>query len=181
MRNTGTPYRIVYAPDCVGWTEVPNTPRILRRQRIRWHRGLRRAVRDHRGMLGNPRYGSVGMLGWPSLVLVEFLAPVIEFVGWFVLPIAYFTGNLDLSVALSLVGIAFFVGAINSLITLYLDEAFGYFNSPTEAARLISLSFVENMGWRQRTVWWRVRALFGRDRRWGAMNRIGVGNLAARE
>lgn len=181
MRNKRIPYRIVYAPDCVGWTEVPNTARILRRQRIRWHRGLARAVRDHRSMLVNPRYGAIGLLGWPSLVLVEFLAPIIEFVGWFVLPVAYLTGNLDMTVALSLVGIAFFVGAINSLITLYLDEAFGYFNSPTEAARLISLSFIENMGWRQRTVWWRVRALFGRDRRWGAMARVGVGNLATRE
>jgi cellulose synthase/poly-beta-1,6-N-acetylglucosamine synthase-like glycosyltransferase len=154
---------------------------VLRRQRIRWHRGLWRAVRDHRDMLANPRYGSIGMVGWPSFVLVEFLAPIIEFIGWFVLPIAYFTGQLDVTIALFLIGIAFFVGAINSLITLYLDEAFGYFNSPTEAARLISLSFVENMGWRQRTVWWRVRALFGRDRhRWGTMTRVGVGNLASR-
>ena len=181
MHVNGLPYRIVYAPDCVGWTEVPDKASLLRRQRIRWHRGLGRAVRDHWGMLANPRYGSVGMVGWPSFVLVEFLAPVIEFVGWFVLPIAYLTGNLDVPVALSLVGIAFFVGAINSLITLYLDEAFGYFNSPTEAARLISLSFIENLGWRQRTVWWRVRALFGRGNHdWGNMTRVGVGNLASR-
>jgi cellulose synthase/poly-beta-1,6-N-acetylglucosamine synthase-like glycosyltransferase len=181
MRSTGIPYRIVYAPDCVGWTEVPSTASVLRRQRIRWHRGLLRAVRDHWDVLFRPRYGAVGMVGWPSFVLVEFAAPVIEFIGWFVVPVAYLTGNLDPVIALSLMGIAFFVGAINSLVTLYLDEAFGYFNSPTEAAHLISLTFLENLGWRQRTVWWRVRALFGRDRRrWGDMTRVGVGNLARR-
>ena len=182
MRNSKIPYRIVHAPDCVGWTEVPNTAALLRRQRIRWHRGLRRALRDHRGMLFNPRYRAIGLLGWPSFFLIEFLAPVIEFCGWFVLPIAYFTGNLNVTIALALIGVAFFIGAINSLIALYLDEAFGYFNSPTEAARLISMTFVENMGWRQRTVWWRVRSLFGGAGKphWGEMPRVGVGNLAVR-
>jgi cellulose synthase/poly-beta-1,6-N-acetylglucosamine synthase-like glycosyltransferase len=180
MRRNKIPYRIVHAPDCVGWTEVPSTSRILRRQRIRWHRGLRRAVVEHGTMLFNPRYRGLGMLAWPSFVLIEFLAPLIEFAGWFVVPIAYLTGNLDLSLALPLIGIAFFVGAINSLISLYLDEAFGYFNRPIEAARLISMTFVENMGWRQRTVWWRVRALVGSSRnpQWGEMPRLGVGNLA---
>ena len=182
MRLSKIPYRIVHAPDCVGWTEVPTTAAVLRRQRIRWHRGLRRALRDHRDMLFNPRYGAIGMFGWPSFFLIEFLAPIIEFAGWFVLPIAYLTGNLDVTIAIALLGIAFFVGAINSLISLYLDEAFGYFNSPTEAARLITMAFVENMGWRQRTVWWRVRSLFGSSGKphWGEMPRVGVGNLAAR-
>ena len=44
----------------------------------------------------------------------------------------------------------------------------------------VQMTFVENMGWRQRTVWWRVRALVGSSRnpQWGEMPRLGVGNLA---
>lgn len=180
MRKHRLPYRIMYAPDCVAWTEVPSTTPVLRTQRIRWHRGLVRAVRDFRGMLFNPRYGTVGMLGWPAQYFIEYLAPIIEFMGWFVLPIAFVLGVLNLAVALPLIGIAFLVGAINSLLALYLDEVYGYFNSPMEAIRLVGLTFIENLGWRQRTVWWRVRAMFGsrKQQQWGDMERVGVGNLA---
>jgi len=183
MRRNKRPYRITYAPDCVAWTEVPSSTPVLRTQRIRWHRGLLRAVRDFRGMLLNPRYGSVGMVGWPAQFFIEYLAPIVEFAGWFVLPIAFLLGLLNVAVALPLIGIALLVGAINSLLALYLDEVYGYFNSPTEAARLIGLAFTENFGWRQRTVWWRVRSMFGNRKRqeWGNMERVGVGNLAGRE
>jgi hypothetical protein len=134
-------------------------------------------------MTFNPKYGAVGMVGWPAQVFIEYLAPMVEFVGWFVLPLAFVLGVLNLSVALPLMVIAFFVGAINSILALYLDEVYGYFNSPLEAIRLLGLAFVENLGWRQRTVWWRIRAMVPtRDQhRWGEMKRVGVGNLAARK
>lgn len=182
MRDQDLPYRITYAPDCVAWTEVPSSTKVLRTQRIRWHRGLARAVRDFRPMLLNPKYGTVGLIGWPAQFFIEYLAPIIEFVGWFVLPIAFVLGALYLPVALPLLAIAFFVGAINSIVALYLDEVYGYFNSPMEAIRLLGLAFVENLGWRQRTVWWRVRAMFPsrREHDWGDMTRVGVGNLASR-
>jgi cellulose synthase/poly-beta-1,6-N-acetylglucosamine synthase-like glycosyltransferase len=183
MRDTGRPYRITYAPDCVAWTEVPTTTEILRAQRIRWHRGLARAVREFLPMTFRPKYGTLGMLGWPSQVFVEFLAPIVEFIGWFVLPIAFLFGVLNVPVALPLLGIAFCIGVVNSLLALYLDEEYGYFNSPTEATQLIGLAFLENLGWRQRTVWWRIRSMVPTRRQhdWGEMKRVGVGNLASRK
>jgi len=183
MKDQGLPYRITYAPDCVAWTEVPNTAPVLRTQRIRWHRGLIRAVRDFLPMTFNPKYGAVGMLGWPSQVFIEYLAPIVEFVGWLVLPLALLLGVLNVSVALPLLAIAFFVGAINSILALYLDEVYGYFNSPMEAIRLLGLAFIENLGWRQRTVWWRIQAMVPTREKhdWGEMKRVGVGNLASRK
>ena len=183
MHDIDRSYRIAYAPDCVAWTEVPTTTEILRTQRIRWHRGLTRAVREFLPMTFRPKYGTLGMLGWPSQVLIEFLAPIVEFVGWFVLPIAFLLGVLNVPVALPLLGIAFCVGVINSILALYLDEVYGYFNSPTEASRLIGLAFLENLGWRQRTVWWRIRSMLPArsQHHWGEMKRVGVGNLASRK
>lgn len=182
MRTTGTPYRIVYAPDAVAWTEVPRTRAVLRRQRIRWHRGLMRAIGDFRDMLLNPRYGTVGMVGWPALFFFEFLAPIVEFAGWILIPFAWAGGWLDTDVAVVLLLMAFFVGAVNSLVALLLDEAYGYFNSPLEALQLLTLTFVENLGIRQQTVAWRMRALLGgrSTTQWGDMQRRGVANLARR-
>ena len=181
LRRRRQPYRMVYAPDAVAWTEVPSTNAVLRRQRIRWHRGLLAVVRDNLSVVGNPRYGMLGLLSWPYMVLFEFVAPIIEFCGWFLIPLGLIGGYLPWDVALLLFLLAYLVGAINSLMALILDEAYGFFNSPLEALRLIRLVFIENFGLRQKTVWWRIRALFGgaSTRSWGDMQRRGVAKMAA--
>lgn len=181
FRRKREPYRIVYAPDAVAWTEVPTTKEVLRKQRIRWHRGLMQVVWGYRGMLMNPRYGVVGLISWPSFVAFEFMAPIIEAIGWVVVPLSLAFGLLDFEIALPLILIALAIGAANSLIGLILDERFGYYSGPGEAWRLLVYSLGEQLGMRQRTVWWRIRAMFWNHRRktWGDMQRTGVGNLSS--
>lgn len=176
------PYRIVYAPDAVAWTEVPTNRHVLRKQRIRWHRGLMQVIWQYKGMLLNPRYRTVGLVAWPSFVAFEFLAPIVEFTGWFLVPLSLGLGYLNWEMALPLLLIALVLGAGNSLIALFLDERFGYYNAPGDAIKLLVYSLGEHLGLRQRTVWWRVRAMFWNPRRkvWGDMQRRGVSNLAAR-
>lgn len=178
-RNLGVPYRILYSPSAVVWTEVPTTRAVLRRQRIRWHRGLTTAVGDFRTSLFNPRHGTVGLLSWPSMVLFEFVAPLVELAGYAVIVLAMLTGSVEPLTVLSLYVVALFVGAINSLLALLLDERYGYFNDPRQTLQLLTICFIENMGLRQMTVWWRVRSLFhGREgRTWGNMERHGVTRL----
>lgn len=179
-RQNRMPYRIVYAADAVAWTEVPVSLRVLRRQRIRWHRGLIQTIAEYRGMLFNPRYGRIGLVAWPGFVAFEFLAPVIEFLGWLVIPAALFTGNLDFELAILLIVGAFLLGTLNSLVGLAIDERFGYFNRPREALTLLAVAILENFGPRQLTVWWRVRAMFWRRQKveWGDMERTGVSRVA---
>ncbi len=182
-RKLGKPYRMVYAPSAVVWTEVPSTRAVLRRQRIRWHRGLMTAVHDFRSSFFNPHHGPIGMLGWPAMVIFEFLAPIIEAAGYVVVPLALIFGGLDPINALLLLLIALLAGALTSLIALFLDERYGYFNEPLEALQLLSLVFIENFGLRQQTVWWRIRALIGGEstKSWGDMQRKGVSNLGGKE
>jgi len=174
------PYRIVYEPSAVIWTEVPDSLRVLRRQRIRWHRGLMRAIRDFKPMTFNPRYGKVGMVTWAGMFLFEYVAPIVEFAGWIVIPTAFFLGALNTVTLLWLLVVAYGMGLMNSLIALLFDEYYGYFNSPSDTSRLIVLALIENLGLRQLTVVWRIRALFGgrSTASWGNMERRGVTNLA---
>ncbi len=131
-------------------------------------------------MLFNPRYRTIGLVAWPTFVAFEFLAPVIEFIGWFVVPASLILGILNWEIALPLLLISLVLGAGNSLIGLFLDERFGYYNAPGDAGKLLIYSLGEQIGLRQRTVWWRVRAMFWNPRlkTWGDMERKGVGNLA---
>jgi cellulose synthase/poly-beta-1,6-N-acetylglucosamine synthase-like glycosyltransferase len=173
------PYRIVYEPSAVIWTEVPETLRVLKRQRIRWHRGLMTAVKDFMPMTFNPKYGKVGMITWAAMFLFEYMAPIIEVVGWVTIPTALLLGALNTTSLLILLGLAFGIGLLNSLVALLLDESYGYFNSRADTARLIVMALVENFGMRQITVAWRIRALIGGKvtRAWGNMERKGVANL----
>jgi cellulose synthase/poly-beta-1,6-N-acetylglucosamine synthase-like glycosyltransferase len=178
-RKLGRPYRMVYAPSAVVWTEVPSTRAVLRRQRIRWHRGLMTAIRDFRSSFFNPRHGSIGMIGWPAMVLFEYLAPIIEATGYVIVPLGLILGGIDPIPALLLLLVALLAGALTSLAALMLDERYGYFNEPLEALKLLTMVFVENLGLRQQTVWWRIRAMIGgkSTQAWGDMQRRGVGNL----
>src|SRR5439155_899859 len=62
LRRNKVKYEMPFIPDPVAWTEVPESFKILSRQRERWHRGLISAMWQYKGMLFNPRYGRVGLL-----------------------------------------------------------------------------------------------------------------------
>jgi cellulose synthase/poly-beta-1,6-N-acetylglucosamine synthase-like glycosyltransferase len=177
--DNGIPYRIVYEPSAVIWTEVPDNLRVLRRQRIRWHKGLMTAVRDFMPMTFNPKYGKVGMVTWAAMFLFEYLAPIVEFAGWVTIPAAFFLGALNPTSLVILLALAYGIGVVNSLMALLLDESYGYFNSPRDTIRLVVMALIENLGMRQITVVWRMRAILGgkRTRAWGNMERKGVANL----
>lgn len=178
QRSAGNDYRIVYAPDAVVWTEVPKNAKVLRKQRIRWHRGFRQVVGDYRRMLFNPRYGFVGLVAWPAFFLFEFVAPILEAIGWIIVPLSIATGQVNMDILLKLLAMALVVAVLNSLAALVLDEQYGYFNAPSDALRLLFIAVAENFGPRQRTVWWRVRALFfSNSQEWGDMERAGVSNV----
>jgi hypothetical protein len=119
------------------------------------------------------------MIGWPAMVLFEYVAPIIEASGYLIVPLGLVLGGIDPLPAALLLLIAVLAGALTSLIALLLDERYGYFNEPMEALKLLALVFVENLGLRQQTVWWRIRALIGgrSTQQWGDMQRRGVANL----
>ena len=72
---------MIYVPDSVAWTEAPELLRVLSRQRSRWHCGLSDTLWRHRRVLFNPRYGAMGLVGYPYFFFVEFLAPMVEAMG----------------------------------------------------------------------------------------------------
>src|SRR3954466_15573752 len=91
----GGPGKIAFVPDPVAWTEVPESPGSLGRQRDRWHRGLADVLWRHRRMMFNPRYGVTGLFVFPYYVFVELLAPVVEVIGLATLALGLAFGMLD--------------------------------------------------------------------------------------
>ncbi len=56
-RERRQPYRIVFQPDPVVWTEAPESLAMLSRQRNRWQRGTLQVLAAHAPMMANPKYG----------------------------------------------------------------------------------------------------------------------------
>jgi hypothetical protein len=89
-------------------------------------------------------------------------------------------GAMDPGWLLTLIVIAVGMGLLNSIVALLLDESYGYYNTPKDTSRLLVMALIENFGFRQITVFWRIRAILGGAsvQSWGNMERRGVGQLA---
>jgi cellulose synthase/poly-beta-1,6-N-acetylglucosamine synthase-like glycosyltransferase len=179
LRARGRAYAIAFVPDPVCWTEVPESRRVLSRQRRRWHRGLGETLWRHRRLIGNPRYGVLGVGALPYFVLFELLGPVVELLGpplviaWFLL------GVLSVPFFLGFLLVAFLLGIFVSVAALALEElAFRRHARNRDLARLLALAVIENVGYRQLLAFWRCRALVDLARGrggWGEMERRGLG------
>jgi cellulose synthase/poly-beta-1,6-N-acetylglucosamine synthase-like glycosyltransferase len=172
-------YRIGFVPDPICWTEVPVSLRVLRRQRTRWQRGLIDTLIRHRVMIGRPRYGSVGMIALPGFVMFEMLSPLIELSGYLLLPVMWSLGLLNPAGAWIFFVLAImYMVLVSALAVLLEDLAFRRYPSVRDLGRLLVGAVLENFGFRQLTVWWRVRAFWEYlrgDLSWGAMERKGMG------
>jgi len=175
--ENGGPGKIAFVPDPVAWTEVPESAKVLGRQRDRWHRGLADVLWRHRRMMLNPRYGVTGLIVYPYYALVELLAPVIEAVGLVSLVFGLVFGVVDWNFAGLFYLTAYGLGTALTAFTLILEDlSFHRYNSFRDRALLFWWALLENVGYRQLTVYWRLRGLwkFIRGRKeWGAMERKG--------
>lgn len=89
------PYRVVQIPHTCCWTEGPGNIRQLYRQRTRWGRGLIQLMHKHCRMLLNPHYRRLGLITLPYTFLFEFMAPIIEAVGFCLFIYLAFTGGVN--------------------------------------------------------------------------------------
>lgn len=89
MNNNGFEYRLAQVPKVCCWTEGPSTLKSLSRQRIRWARGLFEIIVNHSKLFFNPSYGVIGGIMLPYIFIFEFLAPILELIGFVFL--IYFT------------------------------------------------------------------------------------------
>ena len=171
------PYRIVFVPDPVCWTEVPGNWNMLRRQRNRWHRGMLQSLSRHRKMLFNPRYGVIGMVVCPYFLIFETMGPFVETLGYISVPLAWALGllNTEFFVLFFVLAVAF--GVFLSVAAILLEEI-SYRRYPTweDLWKLLVCGILENFGFRQLLALFKIQAFWEYLRglrRWGMLERAG--------
>jgi len=183
LRQHKIKYEMPFIPDPVAWTEVPESLKVLSRQRERWHRGLISAMWQYKSMLFNPRYGRIGLLAMPFFTFGEMLAPVVELLGYIITAVGLSFGLVNTSFALLFVLVAWGYGMLLSMWAVVLEEvSFRRYRRFGDLFRLLLYASLENFGYRQLTVFWRLKAFANVWRGvhvWGDMARKGFGKASA--
>jgi len=176
-RRKKKPYRIVFVPDPVCWTEVPTNLRVLIRQRNRWHRGLLQSLWRHKAMLFNPSFGIVGAVAFPYFLFFETLGPFVEILGYLVVTISAIVGIINWEFFFLFFALAVFYGVFLSIAAILLEElSFRRYPGWLDLTKLVVFGVIENFGYRQILSLCKVQAFWQfltNSRGWGDMERGG--------
>lgn len=177
MRELRRPYRIEFVPEPVCWTEVPETLSSLGRQRARWHRGALQTFFKHITMLGRPKYGRVGVVGYTNMLLIDVISPIAEIIGYLLVPILWALGLLSLEFFVAFAALSFSFGLAISAGSFILQELeLRNFAKTRDLVILLIAAVAENFGYRQLNNLWRFRGfcefLIGKQG-WGSIARKG--------
>lgn len=177
LKEQGKKYRILFIPDPICWTEVPESFRMLARQRNRWHRGLIETLWAHKRMLLNPRYGRIGLFAMPYFFFFEMLGPLFEVLGYTVILLSFAAGILDINFFALFFLVAILYGVMLSVGAILIEEfSFSRYERWSDIWKLVLYSVLENFGYRQilsllRS--WSFITYFRRKKHWGHIARHG--------
>jgi cellulose synthase/poly-beta-1,6-N-acetylglucosamine synthase-like glycosyltransferase len=173
-------YRIKFVPDPVCWTQAPETLKDLRSQRRRWHIGLMDSLLKYKRMFFNPRYKQIGLIAVPYFWLFEMMGPVIEIIGYVMIPLAYIFGLLNLKYFLLFFAASILYGILLSLGAILLEEyTFNKYPTLKQLMKLSLYGVLENFGYRQLTTLYRIEGIvkFRKMKHsWGKIKRVSFQN-----
>ncbi len=137
-------YEVTYIPDPLCWTEVPSDLKSMRKQRTRWTRGLVESLRTHRRMFFNPKYGRLGMLGYPYWFFFEWMAPLIAFAGFIYTIYLIFINSLNWPFYLLLfIFVYTFAVSLSTWAVLFEEITFHKYNRKRDVLKLLGIALFE--------------------------------------
>jgi cellulose synthase/poly-beta-1,6-N-acetylglucosamine synthase-like glycosyltransferase len=175
MNKSGRKYKIVFLPEPVCWTQVPEKLKTLGKQRKRWHQGLGESLFYNFQMFFNYNYGTSGLVAFPFYFFIELLGPILEVFGYISIILTFIYGVGGQGVILLFLFSSIMLGILLSLTSLLFEEM--TFRKYEKTKDLITLSFtaiLENFGYKQINSIWRFIGLYKlitRNEEWGFQER----------
>ena len=71
-------WRVSYDEEAIAWTEAPDTPGALIRQRFRWTFGTLQSFWKHSDTLFRPKFGTLGWIALPNIFVFQIALPLIS-------------------------------------------------------------------------------------------------------
>ncbi len=178
MHERGIPYTVEYIPDPLCWTEVPENLKVLVNQRDRWSRGNLETLYRHRDMFFNPRFGRLGLLSYPYWFFYEWLAPLLEFMGFFSILLFLYLGILDWDFFVAITALVYCFAIMFSVYALFWDVwSYNQYTRTRDILILLFCAIIEPFTFHPLVVWSAVRGnykkLFNINTGWGSQVRKG--------
>jgi cellulose synthase/poly-beta-1,6-N-acetylglucosamine synthase-like glycosyltransferase len=175
MLDRNLPYRIIFCPDAVCWTQAPDTLEILGSQRKRWSRGTMKNMWMYRSMMFIPKYKSIGFLSLPYLFFFEMLQPYLRVSGFLALIFYCLMDMENYKVLLLFIFVNVLSSIFFSCTTLLIEEmSFRHYRKLRELLKMMAYSVLMPFGYDQLNVWWKFMGHFDLARKkntWGIMVR----------
>ena len=144
------PMRLAFVPDPGCYTEVPDTWKALYSQRNFWQRAILQSMIWNRDMAFNPRYGMVGLFGYPFFLLFEALSAIVELVAYITIPIALYLGVMSITEFFLFLGFSIGLGAFVSVCAILLQQKTRMRQNKTrDIIRLLYAGVLEHFGYHQ--------------------------------
>lgn len=183
MVESKLPYKVVYVPDPLCWTEVPDTIKILGRQRNRWTRGMIDTLNIHKKIFLNPKYKKFGMLGYPYWFLMEWLVHIIEVIGLFYFFLLIIFGSVNWEFfGLMFLFIYLFAVGLSIWSILFEELTYHKYEKRRDVINLLLTAFMEPIFYHPLILYWAIRGnldYLAGNKSWGEMVRRGFGAMRA--
>ncbi len=149
-----------FTSDPVCWTECPATLINLAKQRRRWQMGLFQTLWKYSDMLFNRKYGVVGMLSYPFQLYIEGFGAAVEFIGYFMVPMALMLGIVPPTLFVLFILLGLVYGSFLSVGAVLLEElTYRRYPGFKDLSKLLMYAVIENIGYRQLVLYYRFQGL----------------------
>jgi cellulose synthase/poly-beta-1,6-N-acetylglucosamine synthase-like glycosyltransferase len=149
-----------FTSDPVCWTECPATLANLSKQRRRWQMGLFQTLWKYSEMLFNRKYGVLGMMSYPFQLYIEGFGAAVEFLGYFMIPMALMLGIVPPTLFVLFVVLGLVYGSFLSVGAVLLEElTYRRYPGFKDLSTLLVFAVIENIGYRQLVLYYRFQGL----------------------
>jgi poly-beta-1,6-N-acetyl-D-glucosamine synthase len=185
--NGNKRYKVAFIPDPLCWTEVPTTYKVLFRQRNRWTRGAIDTISKHRKMFLNAGYGFTGLVSFPYWVIFEWLAPILEFIGFTYFMVMAILGKIDAGIFLLVLLFTFsFSLSFSAFALFYESTIFNKYKGHKFLIQAIFVAMAEMIIYHPLNVFFALSGNYDyfvkkNKKGWGTMTRTGFNSKSAKK
>ncbi len=153
--------RMRFTSDPVCWTECPAAMKMLGRQRRRWQLGLAQTLWKNSEMLFSGKFGVIGWASYPFHLYIELFGAPVEFLGYFMVPLALLFGMVPPYLFLLFVTLSLVYGSFLSVGSVLLEElTYRRYPRLRDLMTLLWYAMLENIGYRQVVLFYRVQGVW---------------------
>lgn len=162
MHDNAKRYKLAYIAEPVCRIGVPENLQILSRERRTWNGGVLQALRLHKNLFLNFKYGRLGLLNFPVCML-SLCTPYFIILLLILIVAGAFLSNINLEFAGILLFTGYFFSVLMSVITvLYEESSFRSYTSGRDIIKMLLLGFVEPVIYQPMVLYWQITSAFAK-------------------